>query len=481
MAYTTMVGEVSVVKATSSTMRFSLAHGVKLSGYPSSFLIRALADEPQVSSVCVPGEGVTKCTCAAQESDSPKQLEATFSEKLSALELVCGQQSFAPEVSDNKRVCPADTSDFKDCKDNNARTKSIDLTTLLTGNTESIKWEAFTRAAQDTTKKLSIPPTNLPYTDQHFAVGCLNNDKTTAKCKLTVAIEARASVTQDQTVTCAYGKTSNQKHQSIKLSPSQNKFTLVCGKDGEVLPTNYQSTFCVSKNGVNASAECSGTYTDVIPAYETKWWKHDATQHTFTLEIPEGGFPEKETLIMVGCQKSKNAADTDNKTVTCAYGKTSNQKHQSIKLSPSQNKFTLVCGKDGEVLPTNYQSTFCVSKNGVNASAECSGTYTDVIPAYETKWWKHDATQHTFTLEIPEGGFPEKETLIMVGCQKSKNAADTDNKVREEASSDSPTVCSVDVTLEAVPSSASLSGGIDGVFSWFCSVGAFLTVSHLMM
>ncbi|KFH01763.1 SAG-related sequence SRS38D [Toxoplasma gondii VAND] len=388
MAYTIMVGEVSVAKARSSTTPFSLARVVKvrlssasrlgcvallllasatgLPGYPSSFLIRALADESQVSSVCVPGEGVTKCTCAAQESTNPKALEASFSEKLSALELACEQQSFAPEDPDNKRVCPADTSDFKDCKDNQANTKSIDLTTLLTGDTESIKWETVTREAQGTTKKLSIPPANLPYTDQSFAVGCLDSSKTTAKCKLTVTIEARASVTQDQ-------------------------------------------------------------------------------------------------------------------IVTCAYGKTSNQKHQSIKLSPSQNKFTLVCGKDGEVLPTNYQSTFCVRKDGVDARAECSGNYTDVIPAYETQWWKHDAAQHTFTLEIPEGGFPEKETQIMVGCQKSKKAAGTDKEVREEASSDSPTVCSVDVTIEAVASSASLSGGVAGVFSWFCSVGAFLTVSCLMM
>ncbi|EPT27600.1 SAG-related sequence SRS38B [Toxoplasma gondii ME49] len=340
-----------------------------LLGYQPSFVTRAVADEPAKNSACVieANGGQTTCTCVSTEEGKPKDLAATLSATASVLQLVCESTlTFAPDEAD-KQVCPAETTNLQTCVSNGDSKTSIDVTSLLTGNTEGIKWETVTREAQGTTKKLSIPPANLPYTDQRFAVGCLDSGKTTTKCKLTVTIEARASVTQDQIVTCAYGKTSNQKHQSIKLSPSQNKFTLVCGKDGEVLPTKYQSTFCVRKDGVDARAECSGNYTDVIPAYETQWWKHDAAQHTFTLEIPEGGFPEKETQIMVGCQKSK------------------------------------------------------------------------------------------------------------------KDATGTDNEVREEASSESPTVCSVDVTIEAVASSASLSGGVAGVFSWFCSVGAFLTVSCLMM
>ncbi|KEP60475.1 UNVERIFIED_CONTAM: SAG-related sequence SRS12D, partial [Hammondia hammondi] len=337
MAFVSLVGA-AAVQAAASTSRLLVTPGVPvklhlasrlglvslllvattagLLGYQPSFVTWAVANEPAKVSACVKeaNGGQTTCTCVSTEDGQPNDLAATLSATTSVLQLACESTfTFAPDAADNKQVCPAETTDLKICVSNGDSKTSIDVTSLLTGNTESIQWEAVTRAAQDTTKTLNIPPANLPYTDRHFAVGCLNNDKTTAKCKLTVTIEARASVTQDQTVTCAYGKTSNQKHQSIKLSPSQNKFTLVCGKDGEVLPTNYQSTFCVSKNGVNASAECSGTYTDVIPAYETKWWKHDATQHTFTLEIPEGGFPEKETLIMVGCQKSKNAADTDNK------------------------------------------------------------------------------------------------------------------------------------------------------------------------
>ncbi|CBZ50815.1 srs domain-containing protein [Neospora caninum Liverpool] len=274
-----------------------------LSGCPSSFVIQAMALEAKASECIEEGGSQTTCTCNSMEQGDPKELQATLSATKSALQLVCQNDlKCAPEELTEKQVCPENTPDLKDCKRNGQTTQCVSVTTLLTGNAEEVKWVQVTDQA-NTVKKMTIPKENLPYTDKKFIVGCLDQNKKNTKCKLTVTLEARESVTENQTVTCAYGKTSNPTHQTVTLSPSQNSFTLVCGSEGEVLPTEYQNTYCVSQAGKNASAECSGNYTEVIPAYESNWWKENTSSHSFTLAIPEDGFPEEATKIMVGCQK----------------------------------------------------------------------------------------------------------------------------------------------------------------------------------
>ncbi|CBZ50818.1 srs domain-containing protein [Neospora caninum Liverpool] len=274
-----------------------------LSGNPCSFVIQAVADEPQASACIEESGGKTTCTCVSTENENPKELQATLSATKPALQLECQTNlQCAPDGLDQQQVCPEGTKDLKDCKRNGGTPTCVSVTTLLTGNAEAVRWEDVNADAHRT-KKMTIPKDNLPYTDKKFIVGCLNSGGAQAKCKLTVTIEARESVTENQTVTCAYGKTSNPTHQTITLSPSQNSFTLVCGSEGEALPTKYQNTYCVSQAGTNASAECSGNYTEVIPAYESNWWKEDTSRQSFTLAIPEDGFPEEATNITVGCQK----------------------------------------------------------------------------------------------------------------------------------------------------------------------------------
>ncbi|KFG58902.1 SAG-related sequence protein SRS38B, partial [Toxoplasma gondii RUB] len=142
-----------------------------LLGYQPSFVTRAVADEPAKNSACViEANGVqTTCTCVSTEEGKPKDLAATLSATASVLQLVCESTlTFAPDEAD-KQVCPAETTNLQTCVSNGDSKTSIDVTSLLTGNTEGIKWETVTREAQGTTKKLSIPPANLPYTDQRFA------------------------------------------------------------------------------------------------------------------------------------------------------------------------------------------------------------------------------------------------------------------------------------------------------------------------
>ncbi|KEP60503.1 UNVERIFIED_CONTAM: SAG-related sequence SRS38A [Hammondia hammondi] len=382
MAFVSLTGA-AAVQAAASTSRLPVTRGVPvklylasrlelvsllliattagLSGYQPSFVTRAVADEPAKASACVEqvNGGQTMCMCLSTQQTT-QLLEATLSTTKSSLYLVCQSSlKFIPQAPDNKQVCPAHMAVLKKCTGSGEGNTSIDVTTLLGGATHEIKWQNVKDVKGNTKKKLIIPPENLPYVEKKFTVGCADANGE-PKCKLTVTLEARASVTEDQTVTCAYGKTSNQEHQSIKLSPSHNRFTLVCGDDGEVLPKEYQSNFC-----------------DVV--------------------------------------KEQDAS-----------------------------------------------------------TADCTGNYTKVIPAYETKWWDYDPRSTAYSLVIPEGGFPKEGTKIMVGCQKRKGA-ESPAKVKEEASADSSTVCSVDVTVDGVQSSASFSRGVVDTFYWVVGFGAMLT------
>ncbi|EPR57098.1 SAG-related sequence SRS38C [Toxoplasma gondii GAB2-2007-GAL-DOM2] len=264
-------------------------------------------------SKCEETETETNCICGKEESKA-KELQATLSAAKSTLQLLCrADLIYAPGQLSNKQVCPENISDLTQCrKCDGGAVQYIDVTSLLAGSTEAIKWEdSLEEQEGETAKRLSIPPANLPYSDKKFIVGCLDKEKTTTKCALTVSLEARPTVTENQTVTCAYGASSNEAHQTIKLSPSKNRFTLVCGRDGEVLPSEYEDVYCPSQEKGDAAAECTGNYTEVIPAYDSKWWEHDTYSNTFSLLIPESGFPAKETKLLIGCQKkSSQLADT---------------------------------------------------------------------------------------------------------------------------------------------------------------------------
>ncbi|CBZ50821.1 srs domain-containing protein [Neospora caninum Liverpool] len=253
----------------------------------------------------------TQCTCEATSSESA--ITATLSATRSVLQLLCKTGlTWTPAGADNKQVCPETTTDLKQCTKGGGEHQCIDVTTLLAGSTDDIKWREVTGVppTADKSKILTIPAANLPYSDKKFIVGCLSSDQSTSKCKLTVTLEARPSVTEkNHTVTCAYGKTSNPTHQTVKLSPSQNSFTLVCGSEGEVLPTKYQDTYCGSKDGESAAAkQCSGNYTEVIPTYENTWWEETKDKTSYSLVIPSDSFPEEETKITLGCQKKASTS-----------------------------------------------------------------------------------------------------------------------------------------------------------------------------
>ncbi|PFH36085.1 SAG-related sequence [Besnoitia besnoiti] len=244
---------------------------------------------------CVEDGNKTMCTCAEQSvKENGKGMSAVLSKGQNMLTLDCqGKLEFAPKAADNIVCSPQE--EFPGCK--------LDLHTLLSGNPTDVNWtECEPKAKKEgKCKALSIPQERLPFTDQQFAVGCVSADNQ-KKCRVAVTMKARASLTEGQTVTCAYGAGSNQLHQTVKLNPTHNSFTLVCGEKGEVFPQKYDETFCTSEPKGNEEA-CSGNYQSVLPGYEKDWWKEDKKARSFTFSIPVDQFPREPTKIIVGCQQ----------------------------------------------------------------------------------------------------------------------------------------------------------------------------------
>ncbi|PFH36076.1 SAG-related sequence [Besnoitia besnoiti] len=266
----------------------------------SSLSMGAMAAAPTVSAQCVPGEPQTTCTCEGTSGRAvTDSASVILSQNQNELEMVCAKDLQCAPKELSGKVCEANDEALTEC--------SVELSTLFAGKSSEISWTKPKKrnGLQGESKILTVPPENFPFVDERFAVGCM--DESTKKCKVTVTVEARPSVTQGQTVTCAYGAGSNDLRQAVKLSPTQNSFTLVCGDKGEVLPKNYNEAFCSS--GLTGNEEtCKGSYTSILPGYEANWWNKDDTKHSVTLSIPTDQFPAEEAKIVVGCQKTASSS-----------------------------------------------------------------------------------------------------------------------------------------------------------------------------
>ncbi|PFH36091.1 SAG-related sequence [Besnoitia besnoiti] len=267
--------------------------------------IGALATS-SASFVCEVSAPSTTCTCSEQQAgDSTNNGSATLSKDTHTLKVKCGETLQFPSAVDNgAMVCPAEFNTLDDC--------TLDILKLLGGAPKDVKWKACDtqeRNGKPSCQTLTIPQDNLPFVDESFAVGCatVNNGKV---CKIPVTMKARASETNGQTVTCAYGADSNTSRQAVTLSPSKNSFTLVCGDKGTVLPTNYDTKFCYSDPD-DTSTTCDGDYQSILPGFENSWWKKVApTANSFTLSIPVEKFPKEPAKMVVACQQITKIADS---------------------------------------------------------------------------------------------------------------------------------------------------------------------------
>ncbi|KEP65830.1 UNVERIFIED_CONTAM: SAG-related sequence SRS54 [Hammondia hammondi] len=253
------------------------------------------AQKSKISCTCTPGT-VTKRTPATAATH-----EVTVSGNKNELQLECKTNfNFAPEEDTGKKVCPAG-KEISDCKDGS---QCVLIDPFFTGTTTTLAWKKVDASNREksSTKLLTIPAENFPYVDGKFLVGCTGSNGSLPPCALTVNIGARASVTKDHTVTCAYGNKSNKDHHAVTIKPSQNSFTLVCGDKGEILPKNYAATYCATQAAQHATDDCKGDYKSILPAYTEKWWKENPSG-SFVFEIPPGDFPEVPVNITLSCQQ----------------------------------------------------------------------------------------------------------------------------------------------------------------------------------
>ncbi|PFH36094.1 SAG-related sequence [Besnoitia besnoiti] len=256
----------------------------------------------------------TTCTCEGN-SEVGEPLLAVISRGKNTLKLDCkGDLKYAPDELKTK-VCVSGNSDLKCSTDPTPTCFEVDK--LLYGSTAKIQWTDVTtqQRAIKQPKSLTIPPENLPYVDVQFVVGCLDSTSNeTPKCIVAATVEARASVADGQTVTCAYGASSNTSRQAVTLSPSKNSFTLVCGDKGTVLPTNYDTKFC-SSDPKDKTDSCDGDYQSILPGFESSWWKkEEPSANSFTLSIPVEKFPNEPAKMVVACQLTKQNSGSQRAT-----------------------------------------------------------------------------------------------------------------------------------------------------------------------
>ncbi|CBZ52224.1 SRS domain-containing protein [Neospora caninum Liverpool] len=263
----------------------------------------------KATSECVASQdGNTTCTCLKEDSQTTT-LPAMLSEEKNVLQVSCQNELHcAPDDLSGQKVCPGTTDNLHDCKPRGGKITCIDVNDLLTKSEKSVTWKAGS-TSNTPTKTLTIPSERFPFTDKKFVVGCVNDGKSADHCKVTVTVAARATAKNDQTVTCAYGASSNKEPQTITLSPSQNTFTLVCGTDGDILPSTYQKKYCGSSENNTTSACEEKDYTSIITTYQETWWqKTPEGTNVYTLEIPPNDFPTESANIVVGCTKAATNA-----------------------------------------------------------------------------------------------------------------------------------------------------------------------------
>ncbi|PFH36806.1 SAG-related sequence [Besnoitia besnoiti] len=271
--------------------------------------VGSLADET-VKLSCETSAKRTKCTCVNGGATTETKA-VSLSQTENEFEMYCTHNlTCAPLGLKDSVVCLATVESLNQCENDTEDKKNcMDVKQLLEGAPDSVKWtNGNAIPSQDTSKVLGVPQENFPYVDGIFSVGCIESNDT-EKCRVNVVVKARATTTQDRKVICAYGTDSNQEHQTMTLSPSENSFTLVCGEKGEIVQKNYKETYCPVTEGKEAVTECAKGYKPILPAYEHNWWTGDEKQ-SFTLTIPKDAFPENDAKMTVQCQKRVEAGET---------------------------------------------------------------------------------------------------------------------------------------------------------------------------
>ncbi|PFH32477.1 SAG-related sequence [Besnoitia besnoiti] len=239
---------------------------------------------------------------------------------------------------------------------------------------------------------------------------------------------------------------------AITLSKTRNELQMLCRKNLQGAPASLSQSKVRSTDPakltscLKTSDSESVNFTTLLYGnpQNVKWAPAEASDEEVlkTLNVPEANLPFVDQNFVIN---EHDWADSHMRL------RSSQQPpHQQITITPSHNAFTLTCGDQGEVLPTLHTQTYCIIGEKTDAEAKCSGSYADVLPGYEETWWKAGNSKNSFTLTIPTDKFPKESATIMVGCGKATTS--TAERIEPESAL-SPSVCSVDVTIEGTGSS----------------------------
>ncbi|PHJ19886.1 srs domain-containing protein [Cystoisospora suis] len=313
---------------------------------------------------CTAKDGATSCSCGAAadkgRSGAAVQQQVTLSDDSPKLDLTCtgAGVSGVPATMVDGDVCPQ-KPDVSLCGDSSEAPNitAVKLNTLLASSAAIVTWKLESNGIQDQKKySLNVPVDAFPLVDKEFFVGC--KETSAPVCKVSVALKARKSTTVGQAVTCAYGAASNAKRQSVTLTPSNNKLTITCGKEGEIVPTGNLTKLCVH-GGDPTNASCSPqAFTELFPGSVQSWWSIGEGNQA-VLTIPADKFPVEERKFALGCKYTPPASKPDN------------TRDAQSSASPSVCSVDVIVAKQSPTTTTTSStssafSSVCVSRTSVN-------------------------------------------------------------------------------------------------------------------
>ncbi|PFH35270.1 SAG-related sequence [Besnoitia besnoiti] len=275
-----------------------------------------LAEGIPVDSKCTAEKGVTSCMCGEQRMASESPSAATLSPELNTIRVACGN-SFKFVPSNVTKVCvgPADQKTLQACEGSKREAKAgasspiLEFITSTPTPSPAVQWTK----PDNQPSSLSFPPSNFPFTDKDFFVGCQSGSQF---CVVPVKVSARKSVLSDNVLVCAYGADSNEDVPAVTLNSSSNSVTVVCGSDGEMTPSRESGSAYYCKDSA-ADGECTelASLSEILPGFSKDWWTASADyEGGARLVIPKTGFPAESKTIVLGCMAKKpSASDIEKK------------------------------------------------------------------------------------------------------------------------------------------------------------------------
>ncbi|CBZ49966.1 srs domain-containing protein [Neospora caninum Liverpool] len=275
--------------------------------------------------------GVATCNVAGEDEGAPATATLTFWRGSLTGTLQCLGETNKAVPENLQTVCDGHTAtatlleaDTSSCQIGSHKLgNKVTLGSIL-GTTPEVKWTRIGEEEHNSQVwRLQLAETDLPLADKTFFVGCQKGASTDPSCKVTVNVKARpSSVNDNNVVTCAYGKDSNQKAVKVEMSQDKNTLTIDCGSDGSMQPAEFTSQYC-SPEG-DTLEDCSkANYSDILPAFASTWWTNTENKIQATLTIPKTDFPPADRRLLLGCKTQNANQPTKEENLTESVSETS--------------------------------------------------------------------------------------------------------------------------------------------------------------